>query len=194
MLFLNDISPISLHGDSPENQEKYNYVKLIEYEKNQAIVAKWPYLRRSFQTNRKVDEVIISNIDDTIWLAAVSIFLASVFGISLGIIAAVKEGTMIDKLATFGTVIGISIPSYVAAVLIAYTFGYYLSDFTGLNITGQLWETHPIRGKELHIQNMILPAITLSIIPLSIIAQLTRNSMIDVLKQDYIRTAWAKGL
>jgi peptide/nickel transport system permease protein len=73
-------------------------------------------------------------------------------------------------------------------------FGFYLSDFTGLNLTGQLWVNHPIRGRELQLQNLILPAITLGIRPLAIIVQLTRSSMLEVLSLDYIRTAYAKGL
>jgi peptide/nickel transport system permease protein len=91
-------------------------------------------------------------------------------------------------------VLGISIPTFLSAILFSIIFGYYLSDITGLNLTGQLWETHPLRGRELHLENIILPAITLGIRPLSIIVQLTRSSMLDILSRDYIRTARAKGL
>jgi peptide/nickel transport system permease protein len=76
----------------------------------------------------------------------------------------------------------------------AMIFGFYLSDLTGLNLTGQLWVNHPIRGRELQMHNLILPALTLGIRPLAIIVQLTRSSMIEVLSLDYIRTAYAKGL
>ncbi len=89
---------------------------------------------------------------------------------------------------------GVSIPSYVAAVLISLIFGYYLSDYTGLNLTGQLWESTPLAGRKLHLENLILPALTLGLRPLSMIVQLTRGSMLDALSQDYVRTARAKGL
>jgi peptide/nickel transport system permease protein len=61
-------------------------------------------------------------------------------------------------------------------------------------MTGSLFDTDPFAGRQMHLQNLILPAITLGIRPLAIITQLTRGSMLDVLDQDYIRTAYAKGL
>ncbi len=192
--FLNDLSPVSLHGDTRKNQEKYGYKKILDYENNRIFVIKWPYLRRSFQTNREVGSIMIENIDDTFWLALAAISFATVVGISFGIVASLKQGSWVDKLIISLSITGLSIPSYVLAILIALIFGYYLSDFTGLNLTGQLWEIHPIYGKQLHLKNIILPAITLGIMPLAIISQLTRNSMIEVFNQDYIKTAMAKGL
>ena len=81
------------------------------------------------------------------------------------------------------------------AIIIAYFFGIVLHNYTGLNLTGSLYEIDEVTGeKYLAIQNLILPAFTLGIRPLAIITQLTRSSMLDVLSQDYIRTAYAKGL
>ena len=76
----------------------------------------------------------------------------------------------------------------------ALIFGYYLSDFTGLELTGQLWQTHPLYGRQLHLKNIILPALTLGFMPLAIITQLTRNSMIEVFSKDFVKAARAKGL
>jgi len=194
LFFLNDLSPISLHRDTQKNKEKYNYVRLFKYENNRVFVLKWPYLRRSFQTNRKVTNIILENIDDTVWLAIAAMTFATFFGISLGIIASLNQNRFLDHSIMGFSILGISIPSYVLAIIMALIFGYYLSDITGLELTGQLWETHPIYGKQLHIKNIILPAITLGIMPLAIISQLTRNSMVDVLNQDYIKTAKSKGL
>jgi len=191
--YMNDLSFISIHHDSQENEKKYGYGRLFKMNEN-VLVAKAPYLRRSFQTNKKVTEIIAENIDDTFWLAISAMIIASIFGILFGVLAAINHNTWIDHTLMAGSVLGISVPSFVSAIIIAMVFGYYLSDYTGLNLTGQLWVNHPIRGRELQLQNLILPAVTLGIRPLSIIAQLTRSSMLDVMSADYIRTAYSKGL
>jgi peptide/nickel transport system permease protein len=79
-------------------------------------------------------------------------------------------------------------------IVIAYLFGFVLSHYTGLHMTGSLFDTDPFAGRQLQLRNLLLPAITLGIRPLAIIAQLTRGSLLDTLNQDYIRTAYAKGL
>ena len=194
LLYVNDLSPLSVHKDEESNQEKYGYKKLIRFSSDKVMVIKRPYLRRSFQSNRRVDEILIGNLLNTFWLALAAMILATLIGIFSGIIAALNQNTWLDHLIISASVMGISIPTFLSAILFAIIFGYYLSDFTGLNLTGQLWETDPIYGRQLHLKNIILPAITLGIRPLSIIVQLTRSSMLDVLSKDYIRTAKAKGL
>src|SRR5690625_6833012 len=85
--------------------------------------------------------------------------------------------------------------SFFSAIIIAYIFGFLLHNYTGLNMTGSLFEIDDYgEGKHLTLKNLILPAITLGIRPLAVITQLTRNSLLEVLSQDYIRTAYAKGL
>lgn len=191
--YINDLSPISIHEKSMKNHKKYEYKEIISLDRN-IVVIKWPYMRRSFQTNKKVTEIIYDNIDDTFWLALSAMLIASIFGVTLGIIAALNQNTFLDHLLISVSVFGISVPSFVSAIVMALIFGYYLSDYTGLNLTGQLWVNHPLRGRELQLQNLILPAITLGIRPLAVIVQLTRSSMLEVLSLDYIRTAYAKGL
>ncbi|MDW7693051.1 ABC transporter permease [Flammeovirgaceae bacterium SG7u.111] len=191
--YLNDLSVISFHKDTEENQVKYEYYCLFEIGET-ATVIKRPYFRRSFQTNQRVDELILDNLEGTIVLAFVAMLFASVIGIALGIIAALNKNSFWDHLLVSSSVIGISAPSFVAAILISMVFGYYLSEYTGLNMTGQLWVSDPLNGRELHLENIILPALTLGIRPLGIITQLTRSSLLDVLSQDFIRTAKAKGL
>ena len=194
LLYLNDLSPLSVYESSSENKEKYNYAELIKISSNKVLVAKTPYFRRSFQTNKKVSEIIYSNIESTFWLAFAAISLATFLGVLFGIIAALKQNTFWDHFLVTTSVLGISVPSFVASIIIALIFGYYLSEFTGLSLTGQLWVDHPIYGRKLHLENLILPALALGIRPLSIIVQLTRSSMLDVMSQDYIRTAKSKGL
>jgi ABC-type dipeptide/oligopeptide/nickel transport system permease component len=99
-----------------------------------------------------------------------------------------------DTSAVFTSIIGISAPSFFMGIIIAYVFGFVLTDWTGLHITGSWFDIDSDGNKRLTLQNLILPAITLGIRPLAIITQLTRSAMLDVLDQDFIRTAYAKGL
>jgi peptide/nickel transport system permease protein len=121
--------------------------------------------------------------------------IAVFMGIPLGILAAVKQNTWIDTSSIFASLIGISAPSFFMGILIAYFFGFVLGPWTGLHITGNWFDVDATTGeKHLVLRNLILPAVTLGIRPLAIITQLTRSAMLDVLDQDYIRTAFAKGL
>ncbi len=192
--YLRDLSPLSVHEDSAEAREKYRYSILLGFGKQRVLVAKKPYLRRSFQTNQEVGGLIVKNVINTFWLALAAMVFALVFGILFGASASLRPNSLRDHVLVTISVLGISIPSFVVAIFLAIIFGYYLSDYTGLNLTGHLWVNHPLRGRELHLENLILPAITLGIRPLAIITQLTRSSMLEVLSKDYIRTARAKGL
>jgi peptide/nickel transport system permease protein len=88
-----------------------------------------------------------------------------------------------------------SVPSFFAAILLAWIFAFLLADVTGLNMFGSLYSVSDFGdGEYLDLKNLILPAVTLGIRPLSTLTQLTKNSMLEVLSQDYIRTARAKGL
>lgn len=193
LLYFNDLLPLSVHEDSPENKEKYEYARLIPIN-GKALVLKFPYLRRSFQNHRLVSSIIMEHVAGTFWLAFAAMLFATIIGITLGVIAALKQNTFMDHFLVSTSILGISAPSFVVAILMAVLFGFYWADYTGLNLTGQLWVTDPIYGRKLELRNIILPAFTLGIRPLSIIVQLTRSSMLDVLSQDYIRTAKAKGL
>ncbi len=190
--YLNDLSPVSIHRDTESNEKNYEYKKLFKVN-DKVVVVKYPYLRRSFQTNKKVSEIIIENLEGTFWLAFAAMLFATVFGILFGMIASVKPNSFLDHSTISLSVLGISAPPFVMGALIAMVFGYYLSDYTGLNTSGQLWEDD-LNGRKLVLKNLILPAFTLGLRPLAIIIQLTRSSMLDVLSQDYIRTARAKGL
>ncbi len=193
LYYLNDISPVSLHPNIPANQEKYRYQPVLNIGQ-EVLVFKWPYLRRSFQSNKAVTDIILDHLVGTLWLAGAAMLLATVGGIFLGILAALKPHSWLDHALVSGSVVGISVPSFVAAILIALTFGFYWSHVTGLSLTGQLFEIDAFTGRRLVLQNLLLPALALGIRPLAIITQLTRASMIEVLSQDFIRTARAKGL
>ena len=191
--YLNDLSPVSVHYDEADNLDKYNAVSLFGVAGSKVVLKK-PYMRRSFQSNRIVTEIIWEGLKGTFWLALAAMTLACVLGIIMGSVAAIKHNTWIDQVLVSSSVLGISAPSFVAGTVIVYVFAILLHGYTGFNLTGSLYEVDPFEGKQLVLKNLILPTITLGIRPLAIITQLTRSSMLDVLGQDYIRTARAKGL
>jgi peptide/nickel transport system permease protein len=193
LLYLNDLSPVSIHS-TDEIQQKQ--LRGIFFGSNHRKLAfKVPYFRRSYQSRREVGTIVAEALPGTLMLAAAAMVLATVLGISLGVLAAIYKGTWIDTSAIFGSIVGISAPSFFMAIIISYLFGFVLNQYTGLHMTGSWFDLDTETGQPfLTLSNLILPAITLGIRPLAIIAQLTRASMLDVLQQDYIRTATAKGL
>ena len=192
MLYLNDVSPICFHSQADIDKKKLNGFFIGGKTK---MGLKFPYLRKSYQTKKEVGKMLIEALPGTLLLAFAAMLFATFFGILLGTIAAVKKGTWLDTSAVFTSIIGISAPSFFMAILIAYFFGVVLHNYTGLNLTGSWFDIDEVTGeKYITIKNLILPAFTLGIRPLAIITQLTRSAMLDVLNQDYIRTAYAKGL
>jgi peptide/nickel transport system permease protein len=191
VFYLNDVSPIAIHSKE-EIQKKELKGFFIGGEKKLAF--KFPYLRKSYQTKKSVSSILMEALPGTLLLAIAAMFIAVMIGIPLGVVAAVKQNTWMDTTAVFSSIIGISAPSFFMGIIIAYIFGFILSDYTGLHLTGSWFDIDENGVKRLTLQNLILPAITLGIRPLAIITQLTRSAMLDVLDQDYIRTAYAKGL
>ena len=190
-LYLNDVSPIAIHSKEEIQQKQLTGFFIGGAVK---LAIKFPYLRRSYQTKKQVNAVLMDALPGTLLLAFAAIIIACLLGIPLGVIAAVKKDTWMDTSAVFTSILGISAPSFFMGIIIAYVFGYLLNDYTGLRMTGSLYDTDPFEGRQLQLQNLILPAFTLGIRPMAIITQLTRSAMLDVLNQDYIRTAYAKGL
>ena len=192
LFYVNDISPVAVHS-TQEIKEKELHGFFIGGDKKIGI--KIPYLRRSYQTKKEVTTVLIEALPGTLMLACAAMLFAIIGGIFLGILAAVKQNTWMDTSSVFASVIGISAPSFFMAIVIAYLFGLVLHDYTGLSLTGSWFNINEVTGQRyLTLQNLILPALTLGIRPMAIITQLTRSSMLDTLTQDYIRTAYAKGL
>jgi peptide/nickel transport system permease protein len=192
VFYLNDVSPLGIH--TKEEIQTKN-LRGIFFGGNRQIGIKLPYLRTSYQTKKPVTAVLMQALPGTLLLAFAAMFIAILIGIPLGVLAAVKQNTWLDTTAVFSSIIGISAPSFFIGIIIAYVFGFVLSDWTGLHITGNWYDLDVNTGeRRLTLQNLVLPAITLGIRPLAIITQLTRSAMLDVLDQDYIRTAYAKGL
>ena len=200
--YLNDLSPISVHN--PTDKQSYWYLSPQKYKpykilfsinSHMSIVLKSPNLRRSYQSKRPVTDILKEAFPLTALLAVSAISIAIILGIVAGVFCALYKDTWFDQSTLFVSVLGMSVPSFFAAILFAWLFAYVLGDITNLNMFGSLFEVDDFgNGEHIVWKNLILPAITLGIRPLSVVIELTRSSLLDVLSQDYIRTARAKGL
>jgi peptide/nickel transport system permease protein len=139
-------------------------------------------LGRSYVTNRPVLEIILERFPATALLTVSSMLLATVLGVLLGVLAAVRPNSWLDTLLMLLALVGISVPSFVAGLLVLLLFGVVLGWFPIAGYIDQGWEY------------LVLPMLTLALRPMSIIARMTRSSMLEVLGQEYIRTALAKGV
>jgi peptide/nickel transport system permease protein len=199
--YLNDLLPISLHNNAdPDNffylnPDKYAPFTTLLKMGNKSVVLKAPYLRRSYQSQRKVSDIISTAFPQTALLAVVALTFALILGILLGVLSAIYKDSWVDRLTLVLSTLGMSLPSFFAAILIAWFFAYVLADWTHLNMFGNLYTVDDYgTGEYLDLKNLILPALTLGIRPLATLTQLTKNSMLEALSQDYIRTARAKGI
>ena len=199
--YINDLLPLSLHNNTDPSSyfyldpDKYAPFTTLLTVGHTSLVLKAPYLRRSYQSKRKVSEIIAAAFPQTALLAVVALGFALVLGIFLGILSALYKDSWVDRLTLVLSTLGMSLPSFFAAILIAWLFAYVLADWTHLNMFGNLYTVDDYgTGEYLDLKNLILPALTLGIRPLATLTQLTRNSMLETLSQDFIRTARAKGL
>ncbi|MGB2128317.1 MAG: ABC transporter permease [Flavicella sp.] len=201
LMYLNDISPISFHSVNEQNYsslESGNYSVFFQLLITPEItfVIKAPYLRRSFQKNGKsVTQIIGETLPNTAILAISAIGIALFLGVLLGILSALQKDRALDRITAVISTFGMSLPSFLSAIVFAWLFGFVLQKYTHLNMTGSLYEVDDYgEGVVLRLKNLVLPAVVLGIRPLAVVIQLMRNSLLDVLQQDYIRTAKAKGL
>ena len=153
-----------------------------------------PDLGISFEDSGSVNGKIRNALPSTMLLAFVAILFAAVLGISIGLYLAMRGPSKLGDLVLSICALGMSAPSFVVAILVAWLFGYILHSYTGLPMTGGMVVVDPFEGPRLALAHLILPALTLGVRPLAVIIQLSRNSALEVLAQPYIRTARAKGL
>lgn len=145
------------------------------------------YMERLFQGDlgvtirggQPVLEVIFQRLPNTLMLAVTAMFIAILIGVPIGFLAAYREGTVIDIALMVLAIAGISMPHFWLGLMLLFFFALELG-----------WL--PVSGNS--IMNLILPALTLGLSNAAIFARLTRSSMIDVMSQDFIQTAYAKGL
>jgi len=194
LFYLTDISPVSVHHYKNEQIQKYDYVKVGKVF-NTVFILKKPYLGRSYQTNEKVWSLVLSHLYGTLLLSVFALFFATITGVLAGTLASLYKKTLLDYCIQLFTTTGISLPSFFASLLISWLFGYYLQRYTHLPPTGYIEQFDPLTLTFYYDwRYLVLPAFTLGIRPAAIISALMRSSMIEVLQEDYIRTAKAKGL
>ncbi len=142
----------------------------------------------SLITLEPVTDEIWLRLPVTLYLGTISVIIATFLGILAGTICAIRRGTWIDTLVTIISNIGITIPIFWLGIVLIYSVGLELR---WLPIHGFSW---PNEGLVTHIRQLIMPIVCLSLFPIAANARQTRSSMLEVLHQDYIRTAWSKGL
>lgn len=134
---------------------------------------------RTIQGGQPVLPLIMQRLPNTLWLASTALVIASIVGVTLGFFAAYKKGTWVEHVLMTSTVMGISIPPFWLGLILLMVFGMQLGWF-------------PVAGAGWHA--LVLPAVTLAATNAAIIGRLTRSSMLEVFEQEFMRTAWSKGL
>lgn len=145
---------------------------------------------RSYSLNRPVLDEILERFGATLILAGTALVLCTIFGLLTGVVSAVRQYGWADKALTFAVLIGISIPSFWLGLLLMMFFAVELR---WLPVSG-MYAIYGGGDLPDLIRHLILPSITLAVVATGIIARLTRSNMLEVLRQDFIRTARAKGL
>jgi peptide/nickel transport system permease protein len=198
--YLNDLLPVSIHSNDPEqfgyyDPEVYGGWVISNFDQS-VLVIKAPYFRTSYQKRGKpIAEIIKETLPNTALLAVSSMSIAIVLGVFFGIVATLNKNTWLDRFLLLFSTLGMSVPSFFSAILFSWFFGYVLHEFTGLNMTGSLYELDDLgEGNKLQWKNLVLPSFVLGIRPLAVIIQLLRSNLLEVMTEDYIRTAYAKGL
>jgi peptide/nickel transport system permease protein/oligopeptide transport system permease protein len=138
-------------------------------------------LGRSIRYNRPVSDLILEFFPYTLQLAAVGLGLAVVTGMALGVLAALRQNSWLDTGCMLVALSGVSMPSFWFGLMLIFTFVLTLGWF-------------PITGQEVGLARLVLPALALGVQTMAVITRLTRSSLVEVLRQDYITTARAKGL
>ena len=144
-------------------------------------------LGTSIFTNLPVAKMIAQRIEPTFSLMAITLVLTILVAVPLGVVAAWKAGSLIDRAIMAFAVFGFSLPVFVVGYVLAYIFALELE---WLPVQGY---TPLAAGLWPWLQNLILPALALGSVYIALIARITRASMLEVLQQDYVRTARAKG-
>ena len=142
----------------------------------------------SFFFKKKVAELIADRIEPTLALAICTSILAVVVAVPLGVIAAMKRGSLVDRLVMGFSVLGFSVPVFVIGYVLIYIFAIKLP---WLPVQGY---SRIANGLEPFLRSIALPSLTLSVVYIALIARMTRTSVLEVLGEDYIRTAYSRGL
>jgi oligopeptide transport system permease protein len=137
--------------------------------------------------DQPVSSLLLKSWPPTAVVGILAFLLIVIFGIGIGVVAALRQNTWVDFVAVGFSTIGASVPNFVIGIILIIVFSVYAYRITGGNVF------LPTGGFVLD-QHLLMPVITLAVLPIAFISRLTRASTLEVLRQDYIRTAWAKGL
>ena len=142
----------------------------------------------SIYNQKRLSTLLAERFPVTAELAIIAWLISHILGIGMGVVAALRRGKWLDSTSMTLSYIGITIPSFWLAILLIYFIGLRLNL---LPLSG--W-TSPSVDFGMHVKQLILPIICLSVVPVASTARLMRSSLLEVIRQDYIRTAWSKGL
>ncbi len=145
---------------------------------------------RSYALNRPVLDEVLERFNATLVLAGTSFVICSVLGIAAGVVAAARQYGVADKVITFAVLLGISIPSFFLGMMMILLFAVNLRWFP---VSG-MWPIYGARDIWALLDHLTLPALALAVVATGVIARLARSAMLEVLRQDFIRTARAKGV
>ncbi len=159
----------------------------------QFVLYLWSVLHFDFGTSyqhpgQSVNTLILATWPYTFRLGAASFVVIVVVGVSLGVIAALRQNSLIDYIAVALATIGASVPNFVVGIVLIIILSNYLYKWTNASFF------LPTGGYPQDLLHMIMPVATLSFLPIAFLARITRSSTLDSLRQDFVRTAWAKGL
>jgi len=145
---------------------------------------------RSFSLNRPVIDEVMERFNATLILSGTAFILCSFLGILVGTISAARQYTLTDKFITFIVLIGISIPSFFLGMMMILTFAVRLKLFP---VSGMyaIWGGGDLPDLFNHL---VMPSIALAIVATGVVARISRNAVLEILRQDYVRTARAKGV
>lgn len=159
----------------------------VQYVRWLAGIVRGDFGRSAFG-NHPVSELILQRITPTVELAVLSMLISLTIGVTAGVITAVRHNTLIDALGSVIAILGISTPSFWLAIMLVLLFSIKFP------LVPSLGYVSPFEDPLTNLKLMILPSVTLGVILAAVVTRMTRASMLDVLHQDYVRTARAKGL
>jgi peptide/nickel transport system permease protein len=142
----------------------------------------------SIFTRAPVSAEIFRRLPITLYLGFISLIVSLVIGVPVGVVSAIKRGKWLDQLVISISNLGITVPIFWLGLLLIYFFGLYLK---WLPVMGY---TSPFENFWMSTKQLVMPVFCLAVFPIASMARQTRSSMLEVMRQDYIRTAWSKGL
>jgi peptide/nickel transport system permease protein len=145
-------------------------------------------LGRSIQFHQPVSHLITTRLPVTIYVGILALILSTILGVGAGVISAVRRGTVLDQAITVFANAGVAVPVFWLGILGIYLFALQLG---WLPVQGY---TSPFENLAFSIQQIIMPVLCLAMVPLATLVRQSRSAMLEVIQQDYIRTAWSKGL